>query len=269
MQTVYVGNTLINDVMLGSQRMDDVIQPLQLFIEYIVVAGGGASGGAPGVSNPPGSGGGGAGGLRSGSMILQPTNTSYTVLVGSAGTGRLDNQGGNGGRSVFSSIDSIGGGGGGANQTIGAVKDGAIGGSGGGGGGTTGLLAAGTVGQGNSGSNSNGTNICGGGGGAGGNAGTGSFQGGSGSGSIWLDGLEYSIGGGGDGTSFPRQNQGAGYGNGGAGTFQQATGNSGQSGIVKIRYAGTGSKASGGTITYSSGYTYHTFTSVATSSFTY
>jgi hypothetical protein len=26
MQTVYVGNTLINDVMLGSQRMDDVIQ---------------------------------------------------------------------------------------------------------------------------------------------------------------------------------------------------------------------------------------------------
>ena len=25
MQTVYLGNTLINDVMLGSQRMDDVI----------------------------------------------------------------------------------------------------------------------------------------------------------------------------------------------------------------------------------------------------
>jgi len=24
MQTVYIGNTLVNDVMLGSQRMDDV-----------------------------------------------------------------------------------------------------------------------------------------------------------------------------------------------------------------------------------------------------
>ena len=31
MQTVYVGNTLINDVMLGSQRMDDVIQNI-LFV---------------------------------------------------------------------------------------------------------------------------------------------------------------------------------------------------------------------------------------------
>lgn len=29
MQTVYVGNTLINDVMLGSQRMDDVLQKFQ------------------------------------------------------------------------------------------------------------------------------------------------------------------------------------------------------------------------------------------------
>ena len=26
MQTVYIGNTLVNDVMLGSQRMDDVLQ---------------------------------------------------------------------------------------------------------------------------------------------------------------------------------------------------------------------------------------------------
>jgi hypothetical protein len=28
MQTVYIGNTLVNDIFLGSQRMDDVIQPI-------------------------------------------------------------------------------------------------------------------------------------------------------------------------------------------------------------------------------------------------
>ena len=268
MQTVYIGNTLINDVMLGSQRMDDVLQNTNLLIEYLIVAGGGAGGAAPGFS-VPGSGGGGAGGLRSGSLIIPKSNTSYTVQVGAGGTGRVDNQGNNGVQSIFNAISTVGGGGGGSNNAGGGNRNGAVGGSGGGGGGTTGLLAAGTVGQGNSGSNSNGTNICGGGGGAGGDAGTGSFQGGSGSGSIWLDGLEYSIGGCGDGSSFCRMGQGAGYGNGGGGTFQENVGKTGQNGVVKIRYAGTGSKASGGTITYSSGYTYHTFTSVATSSFTY
>jgi hypothetical protein len=269
MQTVYIGNTLINDVMLGSQRMDDVLQNTNLLIEYLIVAGGGASGAAPGTSIP-GSGGGGAGGLRSGSLIIPKSNISYTVQVGPGGPGLLDNQGGNGSPSIFNAISTVGGGGGGKNQSAGGVKNGASGGSGGGGGGTTGLLAAGTVGQGNSGSNSNGSNIAGGGGGAGSNAGTGSFQGGSGSGSIWLDNLEYSIGGGGDGSSFARQNQGAGFGNGAGAVFNQTTGNSGQSGVVKVRYAGS-PQASGGTISQSGGYTYHTYTYSAgvTSSFTY
>jgi hypothetical protein len=270
MQTVYIGNTLINDVMLGSQRMDDVLQNTNLLIEYLIVAGGGASGAAPGTSNPPGSGGGGAGGLRSGSLIIPKSNISYTVQVGPGGPGRFDNQGGNGSPSIFNAISTVGGGGGGKNQTAGGVKDGAAGGSGGGGGGTTGVGGAGTTNEGFAGSNTNGSTICGGGGGASGPGGSGAFQGGSGSGSIWLDNLEYSIGGGGDGSSFARQNQGAGFGNGAAGVFQQNAGAAGQNGVIKVRYYGA-PIASGGTISQSGGYTYHTYTYSAgvTSSFTY
>jgi hypothetical protein len=32
MQTVYIGNTLVNDVMLGSQRMDDVFTVKDTFL---------------------------------------------------------------------------------------------------------------------------------------------------------------------------------------------------------------------------------------------
>jgi hypothetical protein len=63
-------------------------------------------------------------------------------------------------------------------------------------------------------------------------------------------GLANTGGGGGGGGWFP----------GGLGT----AGASGGSGIVKVRYAGSGSKATGGTITYSDGYTYHSFTASAT-----
>jgi hypothetical protein len=41
-------------------------------------------------------------------------------------------------------------------------------------------------------------------------------------------------------------------------------GGSGGSGIVIIRYAGTTTKGTGGTITTAGGYTYHTFTSSGT-----
>jgi len=44
MQTVYIGNKLINDIFLGSQRMDDTLQSLSLTAEYLVVAGGGGGG---------------------------------------------------------------------------------------------------------------------------------------------------------------------------------------------------------------------------------
>ncbi len=41
MQTVYIGNTLVNDIMLGAQRMDDVLQDLNLYIDWLLVGGGG------------------------------------------------------------------------------------------------------------------------------------------------------------------------------------------------------------------------------------
>ena len=266
MQTVYIGNTLVNDVMLGSQRMDDVIVNTFLPIEYLVVAGGGAGGGAAVGQPAPGSGGGGGGGLRSGSLFLPPTNTSYTVLVGSPGLGRTDTAGGNGGRSVFHTIESTGGGGGGG-RTVNTT--GQNGGSGGGGGAAGGTGGTGTAGQGFNGGNSNGTNICGGGGGAR-TAGNTAGPGASGSGSLWLDGLEYSIGGCGDGSSFCRTEQGAGFGNGGGGTFEKSIGNNGQAGVVKIRYSGT-QRATGGTVTTINNITTHTFTYSAgvTASFTY
>lgn len=51
-------------------------------------------------------------------------------------------------------------------------------------------------------------------------------------------------------------------GGGGGGSSQTGSllGGDGGSGIVKIRYYGSGSKATGGTISYSGSYTYHTFT---------
>ena len=78
MQTVYIGNTLINDVMLGSQRMDDVLTPLSAYsIEYLLVAAGGAGGGS--TSNTRNGGAGGAGGLLSGSLSLSPL-TNYSIV---------------------------------------------------------------------------------------------------------------------------------------------------------------------------------------------
>jgi hypothetical protein len=268
MQTVYIGNTLINDVMLGSQRMDDVFQSSQILIQYLIVGGGAAGGAAPG-NGIPGSAGGGAGGLISGSLLIPKSNISYTVQVGPKGLATTG-AGGGGYPSIFNTTTAFGGGGGGSNMSAGQFN-GLQGASGGGGGGTGGSGAASNYPlQGNSGSNSNGSNIAGGGGGAGSVAGTGAFQGGSGSGSIWLDGLEYSIGGGGDGTSYQRYNQGATYGNGGPGGYGNTTGELGFNGVVKVRYAGA-PRASGGTISQSGGYTYHTYTYSAgvTSSFTY
>lgn len=90
-------------------------------VEYLIVGGGGAGGGGD-----VGAGGGGGGyrtnasGFRSGgpSGSQDPTMTvsatSYTVQVGSGGTGVASSgsQGGNGGQSSFNGITALGGGGG-------------------------------------------------------------------------------------------------------------------------------------------------------------
>lgn len=102
----------------------------------------------------------------------------------------------------------------------------------------------------------------------------------------WLDGNYYAGGGGGGirgkiayvglgglggggngGWEFASPSGGVantGGGGGGGGYAGDGAGAGGGSGIVKIRYAGSGSRATGGTITYSGGYTYHAFTASGT-----
>jgi hypothetical protein len=120
MQTVYIGNTLVNDVMLGSQRMDDVTLSDTYLVEYLIVAGGGGGGLGGGTG---GEGGGGAGGMITGSMITKVSSTNYSVTVGTGGG--VSNAGNN---SAFLSKTALGGGRGGS---VGA-ENGGNGGSGGG-----------------------------------------------------------------------------------------------------------------------------------------
>jgi hypothetical protein len=240
MQTVYVGNTLINDVMLGAQRMDDVIAQLQpLNIQYLIVGGGGPGGTS--VEGGRGGGNGGAGGLLSGSFIALPFQTSLPATVGLAAQ-----------NSDFISLTAIAGGGGG--NAGGGSLNGGNGGSGGGAAGA-GTPGNGTAGQGFAGGSAAG-GATGAGGGGGGASAAGAFGGQNANGVTWLDGIYYAQGGAGNGTP-----------NRGHGGVPSAAGDrTGSSGIVKLRYYGQ-PVATGGTITQSGGYTYHTFTTSGT--FTY
>lgn len=244
MQTVYVGNTLINDVMLGSQRMDDVFSLNSSYsIEYLVVAGGGA--GAP-VFGGTASGCGGAGGLLSGSLLVNPY-TLYQVRVGDGGS-----SGQNGNPSYLtgsnSYLYSFGGGRGGFPTEVG--QDG---GSGGGGGGTNKTGGNGVAGQGTNGGASTGN------------------QGGSGGGlaafsSITGTSNQYAVGGvGGSGIAGA-----ANTGNGGTGWLGTQggpwNGGAGGSGIVVVRYLGP-QRGIGGTVSTDGNYTIHQYTSAG--SFTY
>jgi hypothetical protein len=253
-------------------------------IEYLVVAGGGGAGTNFG-------GGGGGGGYIASSASVAPGFT-YGITVGAGGSGRNNTVGNSGSSSSFASFASAtgGGGGGGANSA-----NGTSGGSGGGGGApdTNSSGGSGTAGQGNSGGNGqyNGGNdfAAGGGGGAGaaGTSGVGSTKtsGAGGNGSTWSNGTTYAGGGGGGGFSVisvtvgaggsggggagsttnaiqgtsGTANTGGGGGGGGGGGAAQPGGNGG-SGIVIIRYLGA-QRGTGGTVTSSGGYTYHTFTS--------
>jgi hypothetical protein len=265
MNQFFVGNTLINDAYLGSIRVEDVTQyTTQLDIDYLVQAPGGGGGG----SNVNGifSGGGGAGGLLTGSATIFKDNISYQVIIGNPGTGSSSNgRAGQNGQNnsliggPFNVVAFGGGGGGGTNDTVG--KNGGCGGGGANGAGG----GSGTFGQGKDGGI--GVAPLGGGGGGTSTAGSG-FLGGSGS--IWLDGQTYGVGGISSGSVTGNI-----YGGGGRGIG--VTSNSGQDGkygTVIIRYPGTGSKATGGKIIYSNGYTYHQFFEFggvysATSSFVY
>ena len=248
-------------------------------IDYLVVAGGGGGGMTAG-------GGGGAGGYRANSLSVTSGATS-TVTIGAGGAGGAsDGQNGVvGSPSVFGSVTAAGGGYG-AHGGGGAT--GGTGGSGGGGGYGTNAGGAGTSGQGFAGGSTTSTGSsefpCGGGGGAsavGGNATSASTVGGAGgAGSTWLNGSTYAGGGGGSGTGNPAGGAGGGgrggrvsdstklpgtvnTGGGGGGGAGGAALGTGGSGIVIVRYEGA-QRGSGGTVTSSGGYTYHTFTTSGT-----
>lgn len=263
-------------------------------VDYFVVAGGGAGGNQ---------GGGGAGGyLASNTNVI--AGVSYTVTIGAGGTypGAQPGYGNPGSNSTFV-VTATGGGGGGA-YGWNPPKDGLSGGSGGGGGSQSGQNGAGgpgTPGQGTNGGsgNSNGATFDTGGGGGGasqaGASGTGSTGGNGGNGianpfpgstvGANVAGTFYVAGGGGGsgggpavptGATSSGGNGGGGGGirngtatagavntGGGGGAGTQNGGASGGKGVVVIRYAGA-QRGTGGNITTSGGYVFHTFNDTGT-----
>jgi hypothetical protein len=217
-------------------------------VSYLVVAGGGGGGGYGG--DNVGGGGGGAGGMRTGTLTVNP-GTTYTVTVGAGG-----GPGTIGSDSIFSSITSTGGGRGGQ-------PAGGNGGSGGGAGAATGsgsAIGLGTAGQGNNGALGFGdwgttTTTGGGGGGAGGAGGAASGTtpgtGGAGSASS-ITGVSVTYAAGGAGAYGASSGGGtsgtANTGNGGEARGGQGGGSagSGGSGIVILSWA------NGSTSTYDS-----------------
>ena len=259
--------------------------PCALAVDYLVVAGGGGGGFQ---------GGGGAGGGVVSASVTLSSSIAYNVIVGNGGAGATTSVNGtNGETSSFNASIAYGGGGGGSDTNYGSN------GANGGGSGystTYGLIISGGIGT--SGFNGGLSFITGGAGGGagasqnGGNAAhidpfdTGSAYGSGrgGSGSQWLDGNYYAGGGGGGRITFNGFGNAGGIGGGGGhSTLGQAFtgsantgggggggtkvgssdirfGANGGSGVVIVRYSGV-PQATGGTITQTGGYTYHTFTS--------
>jgi hypothetical protein len=268
-------------------------------VDYLVVAGGAGGGGGDG-----GGGGGAGGLVADSMFLAPNTAYTVTIGAGGSGgpsTGAAGSakNGTNGVNSVFGSVIAIGGGyGGGSGNNVPQVGN-----AGGSGGGSTGaasgvytmLGGVGAANQGNGGGygyHAGGYHINGGGGGGASAIGEpGSFTttgkgGNGGNGALWLNGTTYAGGGGGglhstgvapgyggtggggngaylsssgtDGTA----NTGGG-GGGGGNSISSANGMAGGSGIVIIRYLGS-QRGTGGTVTSSGGYTYHTFTSSGT-----
>ena len=258
MQTVYIGNTLINDVMLGSQRMDDVLTALSSFDAEYLVIGSAANGGTGGGSPLRSGGGGGAGGLLSGSLKILP-NVTYQIQVGWNDANNVQYASYLTGSNAY--IFANGGGRGGRANAADSARNGSDGASGGGSAANVngvGTAGNGTTGQGNNGGIAGGSNnSVGGGGGGAGSAGTNGVNGGAGgsglASSITGTLITYSKGGNGSGGG-----DGVNYGDGGNGN-NSGTAGRGKQGVVIIRYIGA-QKFSGGTVTTDGNYTIHTFT---------
>lgn len=268
---IRVGSSSANKILRGST----IAWQRKLAVQYLVIAGGG--GGGSGWNNDRGGGAGGAGGYRasvpgeySGGLsaaepeLLIPQGT-YVVQVGAGGAAGAysDTYAGMGGDSSFDTIVSLGGGYGGN----GLYKaSGANGGSGGGScyknARTNGTPGSGTPGQGTNGSTGTVSYGSGGGGGGAGGAASGQGNGAALSSSITGTSVARAYGGNGDNGGGPG---GTNTGSGGGGNDSTSDpGFAGGSGVVIVRYAGSVAKATGGTITYITGYVVHTFTTSGT-----
>ena len=271
---------------IGSRWLPFFDSRISYEIEILLVAGGGGSAG--GSAEP--AGGGGAGGMITTTYKVE-NGAGLSIVIGNGGAGAAGNSGASsgsqstiayGGSTLFT---AVGGGAGGNGSGAGGAGGSGGGGSGRNGGGASG---AGTSGQGNNGGaggNGSGAYASGGGGGKsavgvaatstkGGDGGAGGLWGGSyyaggGGGGVLYSGTTGSggIGGGGNGCAPTLNSSGTGgtanTGGGGGAANGTGTGGSGGKGVCVIRYAG-GQRGSGGTVTSSGGYTYHTFTKSGT-----
>ena len=266
-------------------------------IDYLIVGGGGGGGAGIIDSNGGGGGGGGGGGYYTASASV-PKGTSIAVTVGLGGAGGTFYRSGRAwygtgagdgtSSSVFSyvlrpniGIISMSGGASGAagNTNVSITGIGPVTAKGGdGGGGGPPFSNAGGAYSNNGGSDG----VTAGGGGGGTDDQTNVWRGGDGP--RWLDGNYYSgggsgggdydggaAGGAGGGGHGGYQNtdgtDGLGGGGGGGGSYggsSYTNGSRGGNGVVIFRYPGSTATATGGTITYSGGYVYHTFTSNGT-----
>ena len=235
-----------------------------LTVEYIVIgAGGGAGGGTTygTLFNSSIADGGGGGAAITGSFILEPVKQTYRIVVGQGGAYGVNADGSNGGYSSAFGVYAQGG--------IGAtsIKGGNSG---------TGSWSLVTPYIGANSKTTGAPNVYGG-GGAGtaenGQSGINASSGRGGNGLLWVDGGTYSAGGGGANnsstageyapygyqyTNLPTQYP---LGLGGTGWYggTDSGSQSGNDGGVILRYPGSGSKLTGGTLFYSSSYTYHIF----------
>jgi hypothetical protein len=227
-----------------------------LDVEYIVVGGGGGGMNNTDTCNQGKAFGGGGGAAISGSFLCEPIVRTYPIIIGAGGIGKY-------GCTVVEAYDGTG------SAAFGVLAGGgerANGGNSGGdsGTGSWGLTVPFVGSDGGAGAAANGNPLI--------NLGGGLWTGGNGgSGLQWVDG-NYYAGGGGGGTQNGAGTQGTygqttlqyGYypGRGGShvGNDYNVASN-GNSGSVVVRYPGTGSKATGGIISYdvANNYTYHFF----------
>lgn len=213
-------------------------------IEYFIVGGGGGSAGGV---NSVNFGGAGAGGVARTASATVNSAQNYTVTVGAGGTGALSGTPTSGSTSGITGIATATGGNGPVSQstTVGGNNADFSGGTG------TGSFGAG--GGAGAGGNASGNN--------GGNgatwAATGNTYGGGGAGQSSPGGSGTAgSGGGASAGASAAANTGGGAGSGDAGAAYN-----GGSGRVIIRYQNATQRGTGGTVTQSGGYFYHTFTS--------